>query len=164
MALNDKPSHFFGSIVSCAHGRDEILIIDGQQRITTVSLLLLAIVNAIKSGDLVPEDTQLARRIEDTCIVDQYSKNERKVRLKPFRNDCAAFDKLIYGSTSAEKPKKTRDKIIALLAEDGGQSAATIADKIGRSAKAVEKQLAKLKAEGLIDRKGPAKGGEWVVK
>ena len=113
---------------------------------------------------MVPEDTQLARRIEDTCIVDQYSKNERKVRLKPFRNDCAAFDKLIYGSTSAEKPKKTRDKIIALLAEDGRQSAATIADKIGRSAKAVEKQLAKLKAEGLIDRKGPAKGGEWVVK
>ena len=52
MALNDKPSHFFGSIVSCAHGRDEILIIDGQQRITTVSLLLLAIVNAIKSGEL----------------------------------------------------------------------------------------------------------------
>ena len=68
------------------------------------------------------------------------------------------------GEYSTEKPKKTRDKVIALLAEDGRQSAATIADRIGRSAKAVEKQLAKLKAEGLIERKGPAKGGEWVVK
>ena len=59
---------------------------------------------------------------------------------------------------------KTRDKIIALIAEDGKQSAATLAEKIGISAKAVEKQLPKLKAEGIIDRKGPAKGGEWVVK
>ena len=66
-------------------------------------------------------------------------------------------------STKA-KPMKTRDKIIALIAEDGKQSAATLAEKIGISAKAVEKQLAKLKAEGIIDRKGPAKGGEWVVK
>lgn len=66
--------------------------------------------------------------------------------------------------TPVEKPMKTRDKIIALIAEDGKQSAATLAEKIGISAKAVEKQLAKLKAEGIIDRKGPAKGGEWVVK
>lgn len=66
--------------------------------------------------------------------------------------------------TSAEKPIKTRDKIIALLAEDGKQSEASLAEKIGISAKAVEKQLAKLKADGVIDRKGPAKGGEWVVK
>ena len=66
--------------------------------------------------------------------------------------------------TPAEKPMKTRDKIIALIAEDGKQSASTLAEKIGISAKAVEKQLAKLKAEGIIDRKGPAKGGEWVVK
>ena len=59
---------------------------------------------------------------------------------------------------------KTRDKIIVLIAEDGKLSAAALAEKIGISAKAVEKQLAKLKAEGIIDRKGPAKGGEWVVK
>jgi predicted ArsR family transcriptional regulator len=59
---------------------------------------------------------------------------------------------------------KTRDTIIALIAEDGKLSAAALAEKIGISAKAVEKQLAKLKAEGIIDRKGPAKGGEWVVK
>ena len=66
--------------------------------------------------------------------------------------------------TPTEKPMKTRDKIIALIAEDGKLSAAALAEKIGISAKAVEKQLAKLKSEGIIDRKGPAKGGEWVVK
>ena len=41
--------------------------------------------------------------------------------------------------TPVEKPMKTRDKIIPLIAEDGKQSAATLAKKIGISAKAVEK-------------------------
>lgn len=63
-----------------------------------------------------------------------------------------------------EKPIKTRDKIIALLAKDGKQSATSLAKKIGISAKAVEKQLAKLKSDGIIERKGPAKGGEWKVR
>ena len=65
--------------------------------------------------------------------------------------------------SAALKPMKTRDKIIALLTDDGKQSATTLAKKIGVSAKAIEKQLAKLKADGLIERKGPAKGGAWVV-
>ena len=85
---------------------------------------------------------------------------------KNLTNEIEAYIKSIGESeeTSTKKPMKTRDKIIALIAEDGKQSAAKLAEKIGISAKAVEKQLAKLKAEGIIDRKGPAKGGEWVVK
>ena len=63
-----------------------------------------------------------------------------------------------------EKPTKSRDKIIALLSEDGELSAATLAKKIGISAKAVEKHLANLKADGIIERIGPAKGGYWKVK
>ena len=66
--------------------------------------------------------------------------------------------------SAAIKPMKTRDKIIALLTEDGKQSATTLAKKIGVSAKAIEKQLAKLKADGLIERKGPAKGGEYRIR
>lgn len=44
---NDRESHFFGSIVSVANTKGascEMLIIDGQQRITTISLLLLVII------------------------------------------------------------------------------------------------------------------------
>ena len=66
--------------------------------------------------------------------------------------------------SAALKPMKTRDKIIALITEDGKQSATTLAKKIGVSAKAIEKQLAKLKADGLIERKGPAKGGEYIIR
>ena len=67
-------------------------------------------------------------------------------------------------SKGGEKTIKSRDKIIALLSEDGKLSAAALAEKIGISAKAVEKHLANLKADGIIERIGPAKGGYWKVK
>ena len=63
-----------------------------------------------------------------------------------------------------EKPRKSREKIVALLSEDGKLSAAALAEKIGISAKAVEKHLANLKTNGIIERIGPAKGGYWKVK
>ena len=63
-----------------------------------------------------------------------------------------------------EKPTKSREKIVELLAENGKLSAAALAGKIGISAKAIEKHLARLKADGIIERIGPAKGGYWRVK
>ncbi len=92
----NKQSHFFGSIVSYAHLRDEVVLIDGQQRITTVSLILIAMINAMKQGIMVSEDSNLVDILQDTYIIDKYRKEERKVRLKPFRDDCNAFDRLIF--------------------------------------------------------------------
>lgn len=63
-----------------------------------------------------------------------------------------------------EKPTKSREKIVELLAGNGKLSAAALAGKIGISAKAIEKHLARLKADGIIERIGPAKGGYWRVK
>ena len=65
---------------------------------------------------------------------------------------------------SREKTAKSREKIVALLAQDGKLSAAALAKQIGLSAKTIEKHLAKLKADGTIERIGPAKGGYWKVK
>lgn len=92
----NKQSHFFGSIVSYAHLRDEVVLIDGQQRITTVSLILIAMINAMKQGIMASEDSNLVDILQDTYIIDKYRKDERKVRLKPFRDDCNAFDRLIF--------------------------------------------------------------------
>ena len=63
-----------------------------------------------------------------------------------------------------EKTEKSREKIIQLLSEDGKLSATGLAEKLGISAKAVEKHLARLKADGVIERIGAAKGGYWKVK
>ena len=65
---------------------------------------------------------------------------------------------------SIDESGKSREKIIALLSENGKLTAAGLAAEIGVTAKAVEKHLAKLKAEGIIEREGPDKGGSWKVK
>ncbi len=87
------------------------------------------------------------------------------------RNEIASYLYSIGVQYSGEKTKegrekltKSREKIVELLAENGKLSAAALAGKIGISAKAIEKHLARLKADGIIERIGPAKGGYWRVK
>lgn len=93
-----RRSHFFGSIVTSRANdvNDDYLVIDGQQRITTISLLLIAMVNAAKAGDLAYDDERKIAMIYRTYIVDEYQDDERKVKLKPIKNDMKAFDALIY--------------------------------------------------------------------
>lgn len=62
-----------------------------------------------------------------------------------------------------EKKQKSREKILALLKDDPHLTTRKLADAIGITPKAVEKQLAKLKAEGLIAREVPDRGGRWKV-
>ena len=64
---------------------------------------------------------------------------------------------------SREKKVKSREKIIALLSQDNSLSAAALAERIGITPKAVEKHIAKMKAEGILKRVGPDKGGHWQV-
>lgn len=48
----DRKSHFFGSIVTSSAnkgGKSDYLVIDGQQRITTISILFTAMVNLMKA-------------------------------------------------------------------------------------------------------------------
>ena len=56
---NNSKTHFFGSIVSVYEpsGRNtEFLIIDGQQRLTTMSLLFLAMYNLLEEKIIISED------------------------------------------------------------------------------------------------------------
>lgn len=64
LSINQRNMHFFGSLVSVYNGAsEEFLIIDGQQRVTTISLLLLAIHNILKEGKLVAEDKKLIDKV-----------------------------------------------------------------------------------------------------
>ena len=81
---------------------------------------------------------------------------------KSFRSYTHTFDKS-YASRPLTRQPRSREKIVALLAEDGTLSAVALAAKIGISAKAIEKHLANRKASGIIERIGPAKGGYWKV-
>ena len=64
---------------------------------------------------------------------------------------------------SGEKKPKSREIILSTLEGHPNYSARKLAEVIGITQKAVEKHLSKLKAEGLIRRDGPDKGGKWVV-
>ncbi|MBR3304128.1 MAG: Fic family protein [Bacteroidales bacterium] len=63
----------------------------------------------------------------------------------------------------SKKKRKSREKILMILRENPYYSARRVAEVIGITPKAVEKHLTKLKAEGLIIRYGPDKGGKWMV-
>ena len=94
---SDRKSHFFGSIVSSVQsGTEDRFIIDGQQRITTVSLLLIAMVNTKKDGLIEATDAKLVEKIFKRYLVDEYQEDERKVKLKPIKKDMQAFDALLY--------------------------------------------------------------------
>lgn len=83
--------------------------------------------------------------------------------IRHLTNDIASFEESI-GETTVEKVKlNTADRIVALIKENPRHSAKSLAQAIGISAKGIEKQLAKLKAQGVIRRIGPDKGGIWEV-
>ena len=64
---------------------------------------------------------------------------------------------------SRKKNWKSREKNLQLLKDHPTYSAWILAEVIEITPKAIEKHLAKLKAEGLIKREDPDKGGSWTV-
>lgn len=88
-------SHFFGSIVAtkASEVEDDLLIIDGQQRITTLSLLILAALNAVANGHMQPgrEDLKIVR--EDYLYAIR-RRTDRQIKLRPIEGDLEAYDAL----------------------------------------------------------------------
>lgn len=100
---SDRKSHFFGSIVyvydsDSDSSKHEYLIIDGQQRLTTISLLLLAMYNLLEKGILTSNFPARAEEIYNEYLIDKYAPEETRIKLKPVKNDDAAFHKLFEQS------------------------------------------------------------------
>ncbi len=94
---NNRRNHFFGSLVSVYEpsGRNtEFLVIDGQQRLTTVSLLLLAMYHLISKDIVQSKDVSLGKQIFEDFLVDKYQPQDTRIKLKPVKNDRKAFGKL----------------------------------------------------------------------
>jgi ATP-dependent DNA helicase RecG len=62
-----------------------------------------------------------------------------------------------------EKFGESSEKIVELIFRDKYISASAMAEIIGISDRAVEKQLAKLKEKSILKRVGPDKGGYWEI-
>lgn len=94
---NGRPSHFFGSIVSSVipnGSKIEYHIIDGQQRLTTVSLLLLAICNLIAKGKLTSREARLDEQISQRFLIAPWASEDDRIKLRPVKSDREALTKL----------------------------------------------------------------------
>ncbi len=78
-------------------------------------------------------------------------------------SDITSFE-ISVGESATDCGKiSTKDKVIALIRENPRHSAKSLSEFVGISAKGIEKQLAKLKSQGIIRRVGPDKGGFWEI-
>ena len=111
-------SHFFGSIVStrASETEDDLLIIDGQQRITTLSLIVLAAMNAVKNGDIEGLSEEDMDSYCKLYLKASLRKVERKTKLVPIDNDIKAYDALFENKMEAfvpaEKSGVTRNYLL----------------------------------------------------
>jgi len=68
------------------------------------------------------------------------------------------------GERFGERFGESSEKMLELIFNDKYISASAMAEKVGISQRGVEKQLAKLKEIGVIERIGADKGGYWEIK
>ncbi|MGC4960934.1 DUF262 domain-containing protein [Gordonia sp. DT101] len=98
----DRKSHFFGAIVGHAETAFTYVVIDGQQRLTTSSLLMLALVHSLEDGAVKSGDPNLAEMIRDSYLVLKNKHADVKFKLKPVKNDNDAYSRLLRGDTPIE--------------------------------------------------------------
>lgn len=98
---NEKTNaHFIGSIVYVhddvytASGLTELTIIDGQQRLTTITLIYIALYKLANELD----NRNLVNRIHKTYLINEFAPEEEKLKLKPTENNKEALRHILNTS------------------------------------------------------------------
>ena len=107
LSCSNRCSHFFGSIVtSSADSSYNRLVIDGQQRLTTISLLLLAGIKAVKDGAIEISEASKLDEAYEVFLKAKFCNSERKIKLVPIENDRIAYDKIFNEEDSFDEDSK----------------------------------------------------------
>ena len=107
LSRSNRNSHFFGSIVtSSADSGYNRLVIDGQQRLTTISLLLLAGIKAVKSGTIEISEESKIEEAYEVFLKAKFCNSERKIKLVPIENDRIAYDKIFNNEEIFDEESK----------------------------------------------------------
>lgn len=87
--LDDRHMHFIGSVLSSAggHGDGELVLIDGQQRITTLMLLVAALQHTIRDRDPV-----MAAELQRVLVP---GNDAARTRLRPHRAWAGVFESVV---------------------------------------------------------------------
>lgn len=100
----EMTAHFIGSIVYIhddvyqASGVRELSIIDGQQRLTTVTLLYIAIHSFAGETEKKP----LQQKINETYLINKFAVESEKLKLRPTENNDIALKYLLRGDKNEE--------------------------------------------------------------
>ncbi|MDO9377183.1 MAG: DUF262 domain-containing protein [Ferruginibacter sp.] len=102
---NDRTNaHFIGSIVYVhddvytASGLTELTIIDGQQRLTTITLIYIALYRLAKELN----NQMLGNRIHKTYLINEFAPEAEKLKLKPTENNKDALRHILNSSEGEE--------------------------------------------------------------
>ena len=102
--------HFIGSIVYIEHGtspishKSPIVVIDGQQRLTTVTLFLAAL--AELSEDVDPIDGFSASQIRNYYLTNPYESGDRHYKLLLSQTDRASLIAVVTGTEQPQEPSR----------------------------------------------------------
>lgn len=105
-SIKKRKSHYIGNIVyyvgeNDRAGLSEYILVDGQQRITSILLLLCAI------RDRLPYDE--ANRLENKFLINEHENNEKyRVKLKQTDNDSEVFEKIINKNQLFDEEKSNK--------------------------------------------------------
>lgn len=105
-------AHFIGSIVYVhddvytASGLTELTIIDGQQRLTTLTLIYIALYRLAKELG----DPMLVNRLHKTYLINEFAPEAEKLKLKPTENNKNALKHIL--NLEDEEEFKDYSKII----------------------------------------------------
>lgn len=97
-------AHFIGSIVYVhddvytASRLKELTIIDGQQRVTTLTLIYLVLHRLAKEL----KDEKLVNEISETYLINKFAPEEEKLKLRPTDNNDKALKYLLRGDLNEE--------------------------------------------------------------
>ncbi len=92
--------HFMGAIVTMPiemqpHGIAKFLLIDGQQRLTTILLILACLRDMLEAGEIFAEE------IKNSYLVNQYKQQTNRYKLLPTKIDDESFFQIIDGQESS---------------------------------------------------------------
>lgn len=101
-----KGVYFLGPIVTqaelgTADGISPYIVIDGQQRLTTLSILLAALRNYIKKSD-----KQMAEQVYEFYLINKYQKNDDLYKVLPTQDDRDAYKSIIDNRTAKNIKKE----------------------------------------------------------
>lgn len=108
---HDRVKHFFGAVVGKPETSFDWIVIDGQQRLTTTSLLMLALADALDAGVVESEDSELSSKIRRNYLkgAGYTAHSETKLKLKPVKHDLDAYRRLLQRDEPKEESTITRN-------------------------------------------------------